>query len=143
MISSRRQATTVAAVCSLLAVAACGDGSGPAEETQDFSGTYTLVSFSQGTAASVTEIPGTVGDFAMTATTYEVTISIPIGPIVLTDRGTYAALGTAIAGSFSQQSTDNPDLQYMGTYNWNATTKRLTLDTSSQGVRTVLVLQRT
>jgi hypothetical protein len=127
----------------LLFSVACGDGSGPEEEAQDFTGTYTLVSFSQGTASGVTEIPGTVGDFTMTATTYEVTVNIPVGPVVLTDRGTYTAIGTATSGDFSQQSTDNPDLQYTGTYNWNATTNRLTLDTSSQGVRSVLVIQRT
>ena len=109
---------------------------------QDFSGSYTVHSMSQGTAASVTVLPGVTGTFSMTATTYHVAIDIPIGGVSIVDNGTYTAIGTPISGEFSQQSTDNPGLLYQGTYSWDASTNRLTLDTSAQGVRTVLVIQK-
>lgn len=141
----RRKATTIAAACAVSVFAACGDSSGPVEEAQDFTGSYTLVTFYQGTAATVTEIPGATGTFTMTATTYAVSTTIPTvpTPTVVNDHGTYTALGTATSGTFAQQSTDNPDLQYSGTYSWDATTNRLTIDTTSQSIRTVLVIQRT
>ena len=122
---------------------ACGEGSGPEGEAQDFTGNFTLHEISQGTLSSVTVLPGATGTFTMTATTYAVAIDIPIGPVALTDHGTYSAIGTTTSGNFSQQSTDDPDLQYQGTYSWDAATNRLTLDTSAQGVRTVLVIQKT
>ena len=134
---------SVLALCGGLSLAACGEPSGPEGEAQDFSGSFTLHEISQGTVSSVTVLPGATGTFSMTATSYQVSINIPIGPVALVDNGTYTAVGTATAGDFTQQSTDNPSLQYQGTYAWNATTNRLTLDTSSQGVRTVLVLQKT
>lgn len=126
-----------------LSLAACGDSSGPEGDAQDFSGTYTLHSISQGTVSSVTELPGATGTFTMTATNYQVSVDIPIGGASLDDSGTYTAIGTATTGEFSQESTVNASLQYQGTYTWNATTNRLTLDTTAQGVRTVLVLQKT
>jgi hypothetical protein len=140
----RNKAAVVAMVLALLVQAGCGDGTGPDEgESQDFSGNYTLHSISQGTVDNVIELPGATGTFTMTATNYTVSINIPIGPVTIDDHGTYTAIGTATAGDFTQQSTDDPSLQYQGTYAWNATTNRLTLDTTSQGIRTVLVLQRT
>ena len=122
---------------------ACGETSGPEGEAQDFSGTYTLHEISQGTVSSVNVLPGATGTFTMTATTYQVSIDIPIGPIAIRDNGTYTASGTETSGEFSQQSTDNPVLQYQGTYAWDASTNRLTLDTTAGTTRTVLVLQKT
>ncbi len=143
MHSFGKKSAALAAACTILVFAACGDSSGPEGEEQDFSGNYTLHEISQGTVSSVTVLPGATGTFTMTATTYQVSINIPIGPVAIDDNGTYTAIGTATSGDFTQQSTDDPNLQYQGTYTWNATTNRLTLDTTAQGVRTVLVLQRT
>jgi len=142
MRSSRKQATVLAAACSLLVLAACGETSGPAGEAQDFTGGYTLESFSLGTAAAVNEVPGATGTFTITATTYDA--STTIATEVVNDQGTYTALGTVESGTWSQQSSVDQDRQYAGTYTWNATTRQLTLDTTaSGGVRTVLVLQQT
>jgi len=134
------------AAATVLLISACDEEpAGPVDENQDFSGTYTLVSFSQGTAAGVTVIPGATGSFTMTATTYEVSTTIPTvpDPTVVNDSGTYTATGTATSGTFNQQSTLKPSLQYAGTYTWDPSTNQLTIDTTSQGVRTVLVVQRT
>lgn len=138
----RKKSVAIAAACSLLLLPACGESNGPEGEAQDFSGNYTLHEISQGTLSNVTVLPGSTGTFTMTATTYAVSINIPLGEITLTDHGTYTAIGSPTSGEFSQQSTDDPDLQYQGTYAWDAATNRLTLDTSAQGIRTVLVLQK-
>lgn len=142
MLSSCKRTAAFGAACALLFAVACGESSGPEGEAQDFSGSYTLHEISQGTVANVTVLQGSTGTFSMTATTYTVSIDIPLGQTNLTDHGTYTAIGTATSGEFSQQSTDNASLQYQGTYAWDASTNRLTLDTSAQGIRTVLVLQR-
>lgn len=133
------------AIAGAMLFAACSETTEPEEENQDFTGTYTLVSFSQGSAAGVNVIPGATGDFTMTDTTYEVTTTIPTqsGPNVVTDEGTYEAVGTETSGTFEQQSTINPGLQYSGTYEWDPATEQLTLDTTSQGIRNVLVIQKT
>ena len=139
-----RKTFAVTAAFALLLLNGCGDETGPEGESQDFSGSYTLHQISQGTVGgTLSVLEGSTGTFTMTATTYEVSINIPMGATNLMDRGTYTAIGTPAAGDFTQQSTDNPDLQYQGTYAWDAGTNRLTLDTSSQGIRTVLVLQKT
>ena len=138
-----RKTIAFAAASAVFFLSACGDETGPEGETQDFSGSYTLHEVSQGTVGgSLNVLVGSTGTFTMTATTYEVSINIPLGQTNLVDHGTYSAIGTATSGEFSQQSTDNPDLQYQGTYAWDAATNRLTLDTSAQGIRTVLVLQK-
>ena len=139
----RKQATAVAAACALIGFTACGDSSGPEGEEQDFSGTYTLHEFSQGTPSSVVEFPLATGNFTMTATTYQVSIDTGLLPEPIDDSGTYTAIGTATSGTFSQQSTSGASLQYQGTYAWDGTTNRLTLDTTSGNTRTVLVLQKT
>ena len=110
---------------------------------QDFSGIYTVHSMSQGTAASVTVLPGVTGTFSMTATTYHVEINVPVYNVSIIDNGTYTAMGTATSGEFTQISTDVAGFQYEGTYAWDAATNRLTLDTTAGAVRTVLVLQKT
>jgi len=135
---------TLAATCAVLALVACGEDEpeGPVVEAQDLSGTYTLFELSQGTAEGVQVVPGSTGDFTMTATTYQVEIDVPANNISITDNGTYTANGTATSGDFTQTSTENAGLQYEGTYAWDAATDRLTLDTTAGLVRTVLVLQK-
>jgi len=138
----RKNTAKIVAACALIFSVACGDSTAPEGETQDFSGSYTLVTFSLGTAAAVNPVPGATGTFTITATTY--TASTTISGQVVNDHGTYTAQGTSESGTWSQQSTDDLDLQYQGTYTWNAATNQLTLDTTAAGgVRTVLVLQKT
>jgi hypothetical protein len=133
----------IATAVVLLVGAACGEETGPVDEAQDFSGNYTLAAFSQGVVGNMTDFPAATGTFTMTATTYAVSIDIPGDyPVSLVDHGTYSAIGTRASGNFSQQSTDNAAMQYAGTYTWNESTSRLTIDTTSQGIRTVLVLQQ-
>jgi hypothetical protein len=112
---------------------------------RDFTGTYTLAAISQGTAAGVVLIPGATGSTTLTATTYEVEMTIPQIPpapaLTVTDEGTYTATGSETSGTWTQQSTLDVNLQYAGTYTWDAGTSQLTLDTTAGAVRTVLVLQ--
>ena len=128
---------TLAAAAAIIAIAACGESSGPDGDPQDFSGNYTLVSF----AIAGLVVPGATGTFTMTATTYEASVTVP-GQGDVDDEGTYTARGTATSGTWTQQSTLDPNLQYQGTYTWNSSTSELTLDTSVQGVRNVLVLEK-
>lgn len=142
----RTLSAAVAVSSAALALGACGNSSGPSGTAQDFSGSYTLVSFAQGTPAGVIDVPGTTGTVTLTATHYDVSLSIPLPglpPLDLTDQGTYSAIGTATSGTFTQQSTVDPSLQYTGTYSVDAATNQLTMDTTAQGVRTVIVLQKT
>jgi hypothetical protein len=131
----------------VLVLAACGDSTDPPpDDARDFTGSYTLVSFSQGTTSGVIEVPGTTGTFVMTATRYEATVTVPeiipgTGPTTVEDEGTYTATGTLETGTWTQESDDG-SLQSTGTYAWDEATKRLTLDTVSTGQRTILVLQR-
>jgi len=127
----------------LVALSACGgDNTGPDNGTpQDLSGTYTVVSFSQGTAAGVIVVPGASGTVILTATTYQFAVIVP--PLTITDNGTYTATGTPTAGTWTQESTDDPTFQSTGTYAFDSATNRLTLDTTVQGTRNVIVLQGT
>ncbi len=145
MRSFNRKMATLAATCAVLTLVACGDDEpeGPVVEAQDLSGTYTLHELSQGTAEGVQVVPGSTGDFTMTATNYHVEIDVPVNNVSIIDNGTYTAMGTATSGDFTQTSTDAAGFQYEGTYAWDATTNRLTLDTTAGLVRTVLVLQKT
>jgi len=90
-------------------------------------------------------IAGATGSFTLTATTYEVSMTIPQVPpdpaLVITDEGTYTATGSETSGTWTQQSTIDVNLQYAGTYSWDAGTSQLTLDSTAGAVRTVLVLQ--
>jgi len=138
------RSTRVAAAAAALAIlpfAACSDSNDVTGTPQDFTGAYTLVSFSTGVGAGVVEIPGSTGSITLTATTYNVTFDIP-GAGAVTDQGTYTATGTAAAGTWSQQSSLDNTLQYSGTYTYNATNDQLTLDTTASGIRTVVVLQK-
>lgn len=125
------------ALALLLALPACGDDGGPTGTPQDFTGNYTVVSFQQGNL----QIPGASGTVTLTATTYTFEVEIP--PITLSDAGTYSATGTATAGTWTQQSTEDALLQATGTYAVDPSTDRLTIDTTVQGVRNVIVLQKT
>jgi hypothetical protein len=131
-----------------LAVAACSDSTDPdPEDGRDFTGSYTLVSFSQGTSSGVIQVPGATGSFVMTATRYDATVTVPeiipgTGPTTVEDEGMYTANGTLETGTWTQESDDG-SLQSTGTYTWDPATEQLTLDTISTGQRTVLVLQRT
>lgn len=136
----------VAAAAALFAVGACSDSTDPPADARDFTGTYTLVSFAQGTSSGVIEVPGATGTFVMTATRYEATVTVPeiipgTGPTTVEDEGTYTANGTLETGTWTQKSDDD-SLQSTGTYTWDSATNRLTLDTNFSGQRTVLVLQR-
>jgi hypothetical protein len=128
----------------MASLAACSDGAGVEETPQDFTGSYTLVSFSQGTADFVTEVPGSTGTFTMTASSYQASIHllVPVDTTIV-DEGTYTAVGAETTGTWSQQSTVDQNLQYAGTYLYDPANDRLTLDTTAQGIRTVLVLQGT
>lgn len=135
-----RPAVRVAATAAvLLLLPGCGDDGGPAGTAQDFTGTYTVISFAQGAAG--TPIAGASGSVTLTATTYTFSVTVP--PITLTDAGTYTATGTATSGTWTQQSTDDATLQATGTYAVDPGTGRLTLDTTVQGIRNVIVLQKT
>jgi len=132
-----RGVVRVVSAAVLLALPACGDDGGPAGTAQDFSGTYAIVSFQQG---GVT-IPGATGTVVLTATTYTLDVEVP--PLTITDSGTYTAVGTATAGTWTQQSSQGGTFQASGTYAVDPATNRLTIDTTVQGVRNVIVLERT
>lgn len=136
---SRRNLVVLVALA-VVPVLACDDSNGVDGTPQDFTGAYTLVSFSTGTVAGVVPIAGSTGTVTLTATTYNVTIDIP-GVGQTTDQGTYTATGTATAGTWTQQSSLDQDLQYSGTYTYDTATDRLTLDTTVQAIRTVIVLE--
>jgi hypothetical protein len=141
-----RTSSLVLTVPFILAAAACS--STEPGTPQDFTGSYTLVSFSTGTAAALFLVPGTTGSGTLTATGYTISITFPAGTLAsndstIVDHGTYTATGTATSGTWTQQSTDDLTLQYSGTYEFNGTTGDLTLDTTAQGVRTVVVLRKT
>ncbi len=133
----------LAASLSLVVFVGCGDN-GVGNVAQDLSGDYSLVSFALGTPAGI--VPGATGTVTLTATTYIASFSIPQPPPdppdVVDDEGTYTAVGTATSGNFTQQSTLDPNLQYSGTYMVDQAMDRLTLDTTTFGIRTILVLQR-
>jgi hypothetical protein len=143
---TRKTAPVLFAV--LLLLAACGEEDGVNDvSARDFTGSYTLVSFSQGTAAGVIPVPGATGTFTMTATEYQASVSLPQlppnPPIVVDDEGTYSAVGSPASGTWTQNSTLDVNLQYAGTYSYDMAADRLTLDTTAQGVRSLLVLQKT
>ena len=136
---SRRFFIAVAGLA-IVPVLACSDSNGVDGTPQDFTGAYTLVSFSTGVGNQIVEIPGSTGNVTLTATTYNATFNIP-GSAAVVDQGTYTATGTATAGTWAQQSSLDQNLQYSGTYTYSTATDQLTLDTTVQTIRTVIVLQ--
>ena len=148
MLPSRRKTVVLLTLVALVPFLACSDTTEPENgDTPAFTGSYTLVSIAQGTAAGVIDIPGSTGSATLTATNYEVSLTLPqlppALPITIDDEGTYSAMGSATAGSWSQQSSLDVNLQYSGTYTYDTATEQLTLDTTATGIRTVLVLQKT
>ncbi len=141
MDQARKKNVAMALLFALLPLLACGEDNGVEITDQDFTGSYTLVSFSQGTAAGVTPVPGATGTMTLTATAYQASLTVPPAPAVV-DEGTYSAVGTETSGTWTQQSTVNVNLQYTGTYSWDLAARRLTLDTTALGVRYVLVVQK-
>jgi hypothetical protein len=139
----QRRSAAFATFLTIAFLTGCSDGTAVEDNPQDFTGNYTLVSFAQGSAALVTPVPGTTGTFTMTATNYQASIHllVPVDTTIV-DAGTYTASGSATTGTWGQQSTVVPTLQYAGTYVYDAATDRLTLDTTAQGIRTVLELQK-
>jgi hypothetical protein len=133
----------LAASLGLVVFAGCGDDV-VGNVAQDLSGAYSLVSFALGTPAGI--VQGATGTVTLTATTYVASFTIPQPPPdpadVVNDQGTYTAIGTPTSGTWTQQSTLDPNLQYAGTYTFDAAMGRLTLDTTTFGVRTILVLER-
>ena len=144
----RRKTVVLLNLVALVPFLACSDSTEPenGDTQQDFTGSYTLVSIAQGTQAGVINIPGATGSATLTATDYEVSLTLPQlppdPPITIDDEGTYSAMGSATAGSWSQQSSLDVSLQYSGTYTYDTATEQLTLDTTALGIRTVLVLQK-
>jgi hypothetical protein len=132
-----RAVVRIAVAALLFVLPACGDDGGPTGTPQDFTGTYTVVSFQQGTL----QIPGATGTVTLTATTYTFEVEVP--PLTISDAGTYTATGTATAGTWTQQSTQDATFQATGTYTVDPATDRLTIDTTVQGIRNVIVLQKT
>jgi len=141
MTARSTRTVALAGALAILSFAACSDSTDANGTAQDFTGTYTLVSFSTGVGAGVIEIPGTTGTATLTATAYDVSLDIP-GQGAVVDEGVYTATGTATSGTWTQQSTLDNTLQYSGTYTYNTTTDQLTLDATAQGIRTVIVLQK-
>jgi len=142
MYQARSRLLGIPLLLALLPLLACGDENGTTGPTaQDFTGSYTLVTFSQGTAAGVTPVPGVTGTMSMTATTYQASLTIPGLPAV-NDQGTYTATGTETSGTWTQQSDLDVNLQYAGTYTWDPISERLTLDTTANAVRTVIVVEK-
>lgn len=133
----------LAASLAMMVFAGCGDDVA-GNVTQDLSGNYSLISFALGTPAGI--VQGATGTVALTATNYVASFTIPQlppdPPEVVDDEGTYTAIDSATSGTWTQQSTLDPNLQYAGTYAVDPATDRLTLDTTTFGVRTILVLQR-
>jgi hypothetical protein len=129
-----RRGFAFAALAALALASACGDDNNDGGGTaQDLSGAYDLVKFEQGSGGSLTEIPGVLGIFVLTATDYRATLSnIPLVGSVA-DDGTYTAVGTETSGTFTQISTTT-GAQGRGTYTRNLTTGELVLQTTVNGV---------
>lgn len=147
MLLSRSKAVSLLLTIVLVPALACSDSTEPenSDTAQDFSGAYTLVSISQGTAAGVIELPGATGSMTLTATNYDAMLTVPQPPLPdlsIDDEGTYSATGSTTSGTWSQQSSVDVNLQYAGTYSYDTGADQLTLDTTASGFRTVLVLQK-
>ena len=95
----------------------------------DLTGTYGLVSIQFGQGAAVLTPPNEEGSFALSATTYNLSLT---GAVPETDSGTYAATGT----SWSQVSSTSA-AQSTGSYSLSETI--LTVTTVQQGVTVIAV----
>lgn len=135
---SLRAPLLVALVALAGSVAACGDddddnGTNPPNEV-DLSGTYTLVSVTQG-GITLTPAQGATGTLVLTDTTYSIDLTIPgpTGPNNTVDSGTYAIDGN----TWTQESDNAGGFQGVGTYTLSGGT--LTVDVTTAGVQVVTV----
>jgi hypothetical protein len=127
--------TLAAAASIVLGATGCSDNTAPAT-TPPTPGTYSLTSFAFVSQGSKQPVPGTTGTLILTATTYNVTITIP-GQGTTTDQGTWSASG---GGQWSQASSNPQGPQSMGTYTF--VNNVLTVDATAGGVETVTVWQK-
>ncbi|HTC24345.1 MAG TPA: hypothetical protein VK688_08290 [Gemmatimonadales bacterium] len=111
------------------ATAGCNSTTAP---SADLTGTYGLVSVQFGTGAALLVPPTEEGSFALSATTYNLTLT---GSVPETDAGTYTATGT----SWSEVSSTTAQT-YTGTYALSGSI--LTITTVQQGVTVVAVWQK-
>jgi hypothetical protein len=115
------------------------NGTNPPAET-DLSGTYELVSFTQG--GTTLGPPLATGTLVATQTTYSITITHPdpadpFGPPLTTiDEGTYSTDGN----NWTQESS-NTGLQGVGTFSLQGAT--LTVDVTTAGIEVLTVWNRT
>jgi hypothetical protein len=138
---SLRAPLLVALVSVVGAVAACSDdddnGTNPPNEV-DLSGTYTLVSVTQG-GITVGPEQGASGTLVLTQTTYSIDLTIPspTGPVNTVDSGTYEISGD----TWTQESDNAGGFQGVGTYSLSGGT--LTVDVTTAGVQVLSVWQST
>jgi len=107
------------------ALLACGGNNDETGPSTDLSGTYALVSFQQDNNPVLTP-PTATGTLVLTATTYNVAISVAGQQLV--DQGTYTTNGN----SFSQSGTLG---QATGTFTKNGNTFSTDLTTAGGRVR--------
>lgn len=138
---SLRALLLVATVCLAGSVAACSDdddnGTNP-PVVVDLSGTYDLVSVTQG-GVTVGPDQGASGTLVLTQTTYSIDLTLPgpTGPVNTTDSGTYEISGN----TWTQESDNAGGFQGVGTYSLSGGT--LTVDVTTAGVQVLSVWQST
>jgi hypothetical protein len=117
----------------LLALAACSgdDTSGPS--TTDLSGNYTMLSFQQGANPTMSP-PFATGNLVMTATTYNITITVQ-GQVAIADNGTYTISGNSIT-----QTSNVQPIQSVGT--WTRNGNVFSIDVTAAGQRVVSSWQK-
>jgi hypothetical protein len=122
------------ALFAVVALFACGDDDPAGTEEPDLAGTYQLVSIAfQGQPALMPPVAS--GTFTLTATTYEVDISIDLPPPnnqTIQDEGTYSINGTG----WSQESSQG-GVQSVGTFTFDGTRLEVNATTQGQTVATV------
>jgi hypothetical protein len=127
-----------ATLLAVVAFAACGDDDPTGVEEADLSGTYELVSITYQGQPSLAP-PVATGTFTLTATTYQVSITIdlpdPFGQQI-EDNGTYAIDGN----DWSQESSAN-GFQSVGTITYDGT--RLEVNATTQGQTVITVWNKT
>lgn len=124
------------ACLALLTLAACSGDDTTDPGTTDLSGNYTLVSFQQGALGPFTPTtqPAATGSLVMTATTYNITVSIG-GQVAIVDNGTYTVSGNSI----TQTSAVQP-VQSVGT--WTKSGNQYTIDVTAVGQRVISTWQK-
>lgn len=128
-------------IVALVGIAAgCGgddeEPTGPVET--DLSGTYELVSVTQG-GITLGPAQGATGTLTATRTNYAIDITVPSpdGPINTVDTGTYQTDGN----TWTQESDNAGGFQGVGTFSLVGST--LTIDVTTAGVQVLSVWNRT